>query len=188
MGRAQERKIHLVKWKTICSNKDKGGLGVKCLGTLNKALLAKWVWWFASEDRPLWKNIINLKYGVDKGGWFTKNGIGAFGVGLWKDINKEATVLKKFNNFVVGDGKCFRFWKDIWCGTEPLSETFHNIYSMAATKDAYLVDLWVWSREEGGWNPIFLWSFNDWEVDDVLNLLATIHGVRLNLDRKDNLV
>ena len=32
--------LHLVKWKTICSNKDKGGLGVKCLGTLNKALLA----------------------------------------------------------------------------------------------------------------------------------------------------
>ena len=28
-GGALERKIHLVKWKTICSNKDKGGLGVK---------------------------------------------------------------------------------------------------------------------------------------------------------------
>ena len=43
MGRrGLERKIHLVKWKIVCSNKDKGDLGVKCLGTLNKALLAKW--------------------------------------------------------------------------------------------------------------------------------------------------
>ena len=71
-----------MKWKTICSNKDKGGLGVKCLRTLNKALLAKWIRRFAIEDYPLWKNIISLKHGVDKGGWFTKNGKGSFGVGL----------------------------------------------------------------------------------------------------------
>ena len=149
-GGALERKIHLVKWKTICSNKDKGGLGVKCLGTLNKALLAKWAWRFTSEDNPLWKNIISLKYGVDKGGWFTKNGKGAFGVGLWKEINKEASVLSQFSNCVVGDGKRLRFWKDTWCGMEPLSETFHNLYTLATTKDAYLEDIWDWSREEGG--------------------------------------
>ena len=71
-------------------------------------------------------------------------------MGLWKDINKETTVLKQHNNFVVGDEKRFCFWKDTWCGTEPLSETFHNIYTMTATKDAYLEDLWDWSREEGG--------------------------------------
>ena len=125
---------------------------------------------------------------MDKGGWFTKNGRGAFGVGLWKDINKETAMLKQHSYFVAGDGKRFRFWKDTWCGTEPLSETFHNIYTMAATKDAYLEDLWDWSREEGRWNSTFLRSFNDWEINDVLNLLATIHRVRLNPDRKDNMV
>ena len=104
---------------------------------------------------------------MEKGGWFTKNGKGAFGVGLWKDISKEAVVLKQFNNLVVGNGKRFRFWKDIWCGTEPLSETFHIIYTIAATKDAYLEDLWDWSREEWGWNPTFLRSFNGWEINDV---------------------
>ena len=83
-----------------------------------------------------------LKYGVDKGGWFTKNGKGAFGVGLWKDNNKKAVVLNQFSNCVVGDRKHFLFWKDIWCGMETLSETFHNIYTMIATKDAYLEDLW----------------------------------------------
>ena len=34
----------------------------------------------------------------------------------------------------------------------------------------------------------FLRSFNEWEINDVLNLLATIHSVRLNPDRKDSLV
>ena len=169
-----------MKWKIICSNKDKGGMGVKCLGTLNKALLAKWIWMFTNEDNLLWKNIISLKYGVDMGGWFTNNGKGAFGVGLWKDINKEATVLKQFSNFVVGYGKHVRFWKDTWCGSKPLSETFHNIYTMP-TKDVFLANLWDWVK---GWNPIFLWSFNGWEIEDVLNLLVTIQVKRLNPDRK----
>ena len=62
-------------------------------------------------------------------------------MGLWKEINKEATVLRQFSNCVVGDGKRLRFWKDTWCGTEPLSETFHNIYTLATTKDAYLEDI-----------------------------------------------
>ena len=145
-----------MKWKTICSNKDRGGLGVKCLGTLNKALLAKWAWKFASEDSPLWKNIISLKYDVDKGGGLVrKNGKGAFGVGLWKDISKEAVVLKQFSNLVVGNGKRFHFWKDICCGTEPLSGTFHNIYTMAATKDADLEDLRDWSRGREGMESNF---------------------------------
>ena len=41
-GRALEWKTHLVKWMVVCSNKSKGGLGVRCLYTLNKALLCKW--------------------------------------------------------------------------------------------------------------------------------------------------
>ena len=109
-------------------------------------------------------------------------------MGLWKDISKEVVVLKQFNILLVGNGKRFHFWKDIWYGMEPLSEIFHNIYTMATTKDAYLEDLWDWSREKGGWNPTFMKSFNDWEINDVLNLLATIHKVRLYPDRKDSLV
>ena len=58
---------------------------------------------------------------------------------------------------------------------------------MATIKDAYLEDLWDWSREEGGWNPTFLRSFNDLEINDDLNLLATIQGVKLNPNRKDSL-
>ena len=81
-----------------------------------------------------------------------------------------------------------RFWKDTWCGTEPLSETFHNIYTFSTTKDAYLEDIWDWSKEEGRWNPTFLRSFNDWEINDVVNLMTIIHSARLNPERQDSLV
>ena len=66
-----ERKLHLVKWKVICLSKDKGGLGIRGLLNLNKAILRKWNWRFAIEDNTLWKDIIRLKYGAEEGGWFS---------------------------------------------------------------------------------------------------------------------
>ena len=36
-----EKKPHLVKWLTVCSDRKMGGLGVKSLSILNKALLCK---------------------------------------------------------------------------------------------------------------------------------------------------
>ena len=37
-----ERKLHLVKWKVMCLSKDKGGLGIRGLLNLNRALLGQW--------------------------------------------------------------------------------------------------------------------------------------------------
>ena len=37
-----DKKIHLVKWKTIFSRKENGGLGLRSLFTFNRALLGKW--------------------------------------------------------------------------------------------------------------------------------------------------
>ena len=51
----------------MCLSKKKGGLGVKCLSILNKALLAKWNWCFANEREALWNQVIRGKYGEDRG-------------------------------------------------------------------------------------------------------------------------
>ena len=69
-------------------HKEKGGLGVRSLYITNMALLGKWVWRFAVEERYIWKDIIKLKYQVEEGGWFTKIPRGSHGVGLWKSISR----------------------------------------------------------------------------------------------------
>ncbi|KAJ9682243.1 hypothetical protein PVL29_018228 [Vitis rotundifolia] len=64
-----ERKPHLVRWELVCLSKKKGGLGVKCLSILNKALLAKWNWRFTNERESLCNQVIRGKYGEVRGGW-----------------------------------------------------------------------------------------------------------------------
>ena len=108
----------------MCEDKSKGGLGVKSLGSFNKALLGKWAWCFANEKKALWNQVIRRKYGEERGGWSSCEAREAYGVGLWKAINKVGQLVTPFFGFEVGDGKNVRFWKDKWCGTTPFLQGF----------------------------------------------------------------
>ena len=58
---ALEQKPYLVRWPIVCLDKRKGGLGVKSLGTFNRALFGKWSWRFANERKALWNQVIRRK-------------------------------------------------------------------------------------------------------------------------------
>ncbi|RVW54295.1 putative ribonuclease H protein [Vitis vinifera] len=90
-GGSPERKIHLINWGVVCTHKEKGGLGIRKIGLLNKALLGKWIWRFAFEKDVLWKKVIGVKHGLEGCGWRSKEVCGPFGVGVWKEILKETS-------------------------------------------------------------------------------------------------
>ena len=85
-----ERKVHLINWETVCTQKEKGGLGLRKIILLNKVLLGKWVWRFAIEKDNLWKKVLLVKYDQEGFGWRTNEVRGTYGVGVWKEILKEA--------------------------------------------------------------------------------------------------
>ena len=130
-----ERKTHLVKRVIVCSDKSKGGLGAKCISTLNRALLGIWSWRFMVEKEALWKQVISRKYGVKEGGWYTRESREGFGVGLWKDIRKEGSRLSNYIVFYVGNGRRIRFWLDSWCGDEALCNSFPSLFALAVSKE-----------------------------------------------------
>ncbi|RVW55706.1 LINE-1 retrotransposable element ORF2 protein [Vitis vinifera] len=134
MRGALEKKPHLIKWGIVCSHKKKGGLGIRDLTILNRALLCKWSWRFAVERDSYWKLIIGTKFGVGSGGWCTCGGREGYGVGLWKEISKEGLLLLNNVSFSVGDGKRVRFWKDKWCGNTPLCEAYPSLFDLAVSK------------------------------------------------------
>jgi hypothetical protein len=52
-GINEENKFHLVKWSTVCSPLQNGGLGIRNMCRFNQALLGKWLWRFAMERDAL---------------------------------------------------------------------------------------------------------------------------------------
>ena len=84
------KKPHLVNWEVVCLDKGQGGLGVRNLSKLNKALLGKWVWRFATETERTWRRLISVKFGEEDHGWKTSEAQVPFRVGVWKKILKES--------------------------------------------------------------------------------------------------
>ena len=62
-GENLEKKAHLVNWEVVCADKEKGGLGLRKLALLIKALLGKWIWRFDCVKKDLWKQVLVAKYG-----------------------------------------------------------------------------------------------------------------------------
>ena len=148
-GGALERKPHLVKWETVCMDKRKGGLGVRRLSILNKALLCKWNWRFAIERENFWRHVISRKFGEEEGGWSSREVRESYGVGLWKEIRKEGALMQNKVAFVVGNGRRVKFWKDLWWGNVPLCNSFPSLYAFASSKEAWVEEFWDTSGVEG---------------------------------------
>ena len=108
-GGSLERKVHLINWEVVCTQKEKGGLGIWKIDLLNKALLGKWIWRFVFEKENLWKKVIEVKYGQEGFGWRTNEARGTFGVGVWKEILKEANWCWNNIEFKVGNGTRVKF-------------------------------------------------------------------------------
>ena len=157
------------------------------LALLNKALLCKWSWRFAVEREALWRQVICAKYGEEEGGWRSCVVRGSFGVGLWKAIRRVWDVIGDNMVYSVGNGRRVRFWKDKWCGDNPLCTSFSSLFAIPLAKEAWVED--VWSHSGGGvWAPRFSRRLNDWEVFDVERFLLRLQGRRVYNDVEDQVV
>ena len=144
-----ETGFHCVKWGDVCHSNQKGGLGIRPLCDINKALKAKWLWRFAEEDNTLWENMVNVNYDVDRLGWWSRKSSHAYGVGCWKSIISVFDDFKSLVNFEVKNGFRVLFWHDVWCGDQPLKDQFPDLFRMARFKDATMQQVVSWHG--GGW-------------------------------------
>ena len=79
----------------VCTDKVKGGLGIRKITLLNKALLGKWIWRYAGEKNILWRQVIKVKYGQEDFGWRPKKAMGGGGSrGLEGDLERIRMVLE----------------------------------------------------------------------------------------------
>lgn len=87
LGRKGEKRrgMHLVFWERVCTSKEEWGVGLRCLESINKALLCKWLWRFGHELRSLWRQVVAIKFGIVVG-WDSLASRGPCGRSPWRGI------------------------------------------------------------------------------------------------------
>lgn len=81
----RKRKHHLVRWDKVCIPLASGGLGIRSMCNVNKAMLDKWLWRLGVDTQGLWCRILVEKYLVDSTGWVGSSTI-LEASGMWKSI------------------------------------------------------------------------------------------------------
>lgn len=161
-GDSSSKKIHWVKWETVVTSKNNGGLGVGCLESANLALLAKWRWRLKTEHNALWSSCIRAIHKLKlidgkaiarsslKGVWYEIAGIDM-------DFERKGVFLDKLFNRKVGIGDRTFFWKDSWCGEVAFKDMFPNLYSKEVDKDCLVANR-VTRRGENDLNLNWNWK------------------------------
>ena len=110
--RGDRRKIHWVKWSTMCKSKGEGSMGFKDLVMFNDAFLAKQVWQLLHNENSLFYRVFKAKFFLDYSILEAPNS--AKRSYTWRSILKGREVLKKGGRWRVGNGKDISIWSDAW--------------------------------------------------------------------------
>ncbi|KAJ0453680.1 hypothetical protein HanIR_Chr15g0731921 [Helianthus annuus] len=163
-GASEEiKKMHWVAWDIVTLPKKLGGLGIWKLSLVNKALLAKWVWRYVTEEEGLWRKVIRACHGINRRGMVLPVKVNSTGV--WKNIARMESIFKingnRIHDFikgVLGNGKKIRFWVDRWLGDVPLRFKWPALYELESNKNSWVCErvslmdgstvlMWSWSNQ-----------------------------------------
>ena len=69
-----------------------------------------------------------------------------------------------------------------------MCEKFLALYALPNSKGVKVQEVWEGSRGVGGWNPRFVRSFNDLELELVEEFISTFHNRKVNSLERHKLV
>ncbi|KAG8372571.1 hypothetical protein BUALT_Bualt12G0079900 [Buddleja alternifolia] len=104
--------LRLCSWNFICSPKEFGGLGLRKLRDMNRALVSKLAWKICVES-SLWTNFLRSKYLRDTH-FLDQNETPRSSSKIWKSIMASKDSIKKGLCFTVSPSNFIRTWIDPW--------------------------------------------------------------------------
>ncbi|KAL0292672.1 UNVERIFIED_CONTAM: putative ribonuclease H protein [Sesamum angustifolium] len=157
-----------VAWSDVCRPMEEGGLGIRDILALNKALMSRHLWnVIQSNQSSIWVQWIAHTHLRHKSVWTVDAKGGSWG---WRKLLRLRSALLPYIEFKVGNGEIFSIWHDPWHSLGTLIRRFPSGPSrtnipIAAKLSAVIVD-GDWS-----WPPI-----TDMECIEILHLLPNIHN------------
>ncbi|KAL2224841.1 UNVERIFIED_CONTAM: hypothetical protein Sindi_2937900 [Sesamum indicum] len=107
-----------VAWKDVCKPIMEGGQGMKDIGILNRALMAKKLCDVIRCDRTsIWVDWLQHGRLRDTSIWTVDEKGGSWG---WRKLLRLRTSIQPMTEFIIGDGRTFYLWKDPWHQLGPL--------------------------------------------------------------------
>ena len=139
-----EKKIHLINWKKLCTRKERSGMGFRDIQAFNLAMLAKQAW-------RLIHNIHSLFYRVYKSRYFPNCSFMDAETGSnpsynWRSLWAARVVMKEGSKWQVGDGSNIEVSNHKWLTHKPvfLGDTRPNLL----VKDLIDSTTRPWDREK----------------------------------------
>ncbi|KAL0295520.1 UNVERIFIED_CONTAM: putative ribonuclease H protein [Sesamum calycinum] len=157
-----------VAWGAVCRPVEEGGLGIRDVLALNKALMSRHLWKVIQRNQSsIWVQWITHTHLRHKTVWTVDVKGGSWG---WRKLLRLRSALLPYIEFKVGSGELFSIWHDPWHSLGTLIRRFPSGPSrtnipIAAKLSTVIVD-GDWS-----WPPI-----TDLECIEILHLLPTIHS------------
>ncbi|KAJ0561377.1 putative RNA-directed DNA polymerase [Helianthus annuus] len=107
-----------VAWKTICRPREEGGLGIKRVDDVNKALMTFHVWSLLTNRESLWVKWIHTYKLKQRCFWDVpiKQG-NTWG---WRKILKLRPIIREHVWSKIGDGMATFAWYDKWSHADPI--------------------------------------------------------------------
>ena len=113
------KKIHWVKWSTLCSSKSIGAMGFRDINNFNDAMLAKQIWRLLHKKNTLLYKVFSAKYFL--GGNILDAPTPTKCSYAWKSILQSRKVIQKGAIWRVGDGWRISIWEHSWLPTLGMS-------------------------------------------------------------------
>ena len=110
--KGDRRKVHWVKWETLCKPKLEGGMGFKDLANFNDTLLAKQAWQLLHQKNSLFYRVFKLRFFPNCS--ILEASHLSSGSYAWHSILKGRDLLLKGAQWRVGYGDAISVWNNAW--------------------------------------------------------------------------
>ncbi|KAL0448194.1 UNVERIFIED_CONTAM: LINE-1 reverse transcriptase [Sesamum latifolium] len=136
-----------VAWSQVCRPKEEGGLNIRDVLALNRALMSKHLWRIIIQDRTsIWVEWILTVRLRTHSIWTVSDRVGSWG---WRKLLRLRSLILSFIEYRVGNGEMFSIWQDPWHSLGILLQHF--------PRGPRLMDLLVSDRlcrviDEGQWH------------------------------------
>ena len=136
--------------------KNKGGLGLRKIDSVNKAFQCKLAWKVLTNETSLWIQILKDKYLKDT--TFFEYKKKSTDSPVWKSLLSCRDLLRQGLMWKLGNGKQISFWFDNWIGNFTLADTINLPVEALPSPEARVSD--------------FILQSHTWDIDKLKQTLS----------------